>query len=543
MVINILQDIVLALFIATSFFLIIKEKRFAPGIIVTDDTGHQLTNGKQGISTSIGRGRLCDVQLRDEFTVSELQANVSYKSKLNKYHIDEYGQADGESNGENYKIAGRTLHFALPSVSRCFDYGFIPTLLAMLFVSLKMISAHREYGIFMAVVPHFLLLAYIVVTYLIRGDKQPISECILSILLTFYISSSMYFYSEASYKQGLVKVTKAIVLYIALSLLIRLLIKLISEKPYIHSIFRISAFVVMLIVIILHRLLAVEEKGAFLNVIIGSTKFQPSEIVKLLYAFVLICPSGKKFTSKRNVIFLAVATGACFAYGLVIRDIGALLQLGVMFLIAVILQTTSILWTLLIAVGSIFSCKIVLLISATANYRVSGWRGSSGSILEAIRGMGTISNSDDYGYQPLSALTATFKNGGLFGNQSYKSFNILSEIKEANTDLVCGFLGQKFGSIAALMLLALFVLLIANTLFTLRQKNKTQQVFSTVAIALISAAAIMNIGGSFGVIPLTGIVCPALSAGASSAFSYGCMFGLVSSTSVNRKYLKAITQN
>ena len=66
------------------------------------------------------------------------------------------------------------------------------------------------------------------------------------------------------------------------------------------------------------------------------------------------------------------------------------------------------------------------------------------------------------------------------------------------------------------------------------------QSFSLLELAAILLAFLMNVGGTFGVIPLTGVVNPALSDGISAAVSYGGFFGVLSSTGLSGRYLKQI---
>ena len=81
------------------------------------------------------------------------------------------------------------------------------------------------------------------------------------------------------------------------------------------------------------------------------------------------------------------------------------------------------------------------------------------------------------------------------------------------------------------LLLFMLALVFATSILTLKKQTKTQQTLSLLSLFLILTAYVLNIGGSFGVIPLTGVVLPYFSYGISSAVSYGAVLGIITSFS------------
>lgn len=536
MTMNILQNITLMLFIVSSVLIILKDRNVKLGIVVSEGL-KKYTNGKQGLSTTIGRNYSCDVRL-PEHSVSRLHAVVSYNPKNHNYDLTEYGRPASCVNG--YYLANHNLKFNMPPCDeRCFEFGFIPTILTLLFIVLQSIAAYSEYNTAMVMIPHLILAVYILISAIIRADHQPITESILTILLTFYIEATLYGVSIGD--DILKSISPAIIgvsLYTVMALLMTLFLK-INLKIGVHTVLRVLSVAAIVAIIILNLALAKEERGALNWIEIGKLKFQPSELVKPLLAFVLIVPMGKKFYSPGNLVCIFGTSVVCLVYGLVIRDIGVLLQFGVIFVFAVLLQTTNILHAILMILSVIAGCKVVLLVSTTAASRVEGWMGSSKNIFEIFTASGVIENASDYGYQSTRALVAAFKNGLLHGNPD---FDVLDGITASNSDLVTSLLAQKHGYLILYILLALYLVLIINTLFTLKQKNKTQQVFTSISMVLIFFAMLLNFGGTFGVIALTGVVNPCISAGMSSAICYGTLFGVLSSSAMNRSYLNVIRE-
>ena len=176
-------------------------------------------------------------------------------------------------------------------------------------------------------------------------------------------------------------------------------------------------------------------------------------------------------------------------------------------------------------------------LSSTAFSRIQGWLGSNASIWKSLTGAGSFENFTTYGYQSVHALVAAFTNGGLLGNQS---FDVLKNITAANSDLVMALISQRHGSIMLVLLLGLSILLILAVMQNVRQQFKLNQTLSALSLAAGFFAIVLNVGGTFSIIPLTGVVNPAVSAGISASISYGTMFGIMAHTSVSKAYWKDI---
>lgn len=534
MIMNILQDFVLVLFIVSSAWIIFRDRNTRLGIIVKEGDW-KYTNGKQGLLTTIGRSSSADVKLKER-SVSRLQAVISYNPKTHNYDMTEYGKFGSCSNG--YHIANHSLQFKMPCEERCFEFGFISMLFSVLFILLQAISAYGEFDTGMVMIPHLILLCFVVITFFIRADKQPITESIFAMFLTYYVDATLYDLStDEELSKGITSAVLGIAFYTSLSLLMRLFLKFDMDKFNIHSTLRIIAVSTIVFIVIINLALAKEINGAYNWITIGSITFQPSELVKILLAFVLIVPTGKHFYSIDNLVIILGTTITCFVYGLLIKDIGASLQFGIIFVIAVLIQNSNILYSVLMIVAGIAGCKGVLYVSATASSRIEGWLGESNNLFESLTASGIFDNPDTYGYQPIHSLVAAFKNGALFGNSE---FNVLKGIEAANSDLVTSMIAQKHGSVVLYLILALYIVLIINTIFTLRQKSKTQQIFSCIGITLIVFAMALNLCGTYGMVALTGVVSPALSDGISASISYGCIFGVISSSAMSKEYLKTI---
>lgn len=538
MSINILQDFVLVLFVVASFLIILKERKTKLGITVKEGD-KVLTSGKQGIVTTIGRALSSDVHLKDK-SVSRLQASVMYNAKTDGYDLIDYGKCKGNCTS-GYYVANHQLKFFILPEEKCFMYGYVIEAIALVFIALQAMSSISVWHDIKAAIPHFILMAFLVVMYFVRADRQPLTESIFVILLTFYIDAVMYpaISNADKYEDCINSAMLGIAIYIAFNIFMKIFLSINMDKSRIHGFLRLLSAAAILILIALNIILAKNVNGAYNWINIGGISLQPSEIIKVLLAFVLVVPLGSKFYSVRNLILEIGLPIVCFFYALVIKDVGVLLQFGVIFVVAILIQNTNILYSLLMIVSGVFGCMLVLKVSTTAAYRFESWLGADNTLFESLTAKEIFAQPYDYGYQSVHSLIAAFKNGGLFGNVK---FDVMENIMASNSDLVMSIVGQRHGYLAIYLILALYVILLLNFIFNLKQQNKTQQMYAVLAVTLITFTMALNLCGTFGIVALTGIVNPCLSDGMSSAISYGCLFGVISSTAMSKKYLTKVKE-
>lgn len=536
MFINVLQDIVLLLFITTVFFALFKDRNVKLGVIVSEN-GKNLTSGKHGLETTIGRASSCDVRLKEK-VVSRVHAIARYNPHIDNFEILEYGTRKGnQSNG--YFISGHQLKFSIPVNETCFEYNLLLLTIVETFIILQSLSTINQFVKFSPIIPYMLLIVFLLVSYFTRADEMPIIESIFSILLTFYIDAVMYpaTANPEKYSECLRSAILGIAIYVLFNVGMKFFMKIDLEKTKLHNLFRSIGCLAIVALIVLNLALAKNINGAYNWINLGPISFQPSEIVKVLLAFIVIVPINKIFTDKKNLIIQIGMPVLCFVYAILIKDIGVLLQFGALFAVAILIQNTNILYSVLMILSGIAGCKLVLNISSTAACRFYKWAGSENKILESLTGKEVFLKASEYGYQSVHSLVASFANSGLAGNNS---FDVMKNVPAANSDLVMSIIAQKHGYPVILLILALYILLIVACVFNSRQQYKFQQTFSVLAITLITFAMMLNMLGTFGILPLTGIVNPCLSDGISSAISYGCLFGVMSSTSMTYRYLNMI---
>lgn len=521
---NILQDILLIVFVSISIFVLIRNRKARYGLIVRNEKGETVADRKQGTETFFGRSPGSDVRIKEP-TVSRRQAILKYSPKANA--IVTWSRAGKVTAAD--AVPNHHFRYTLPQLGKS-EYITLVPFCAASFVILRSISVYSEYRDALAVVPFVVLLAYLFICAAIRADHTPIVESILCILLTYYVDATLY---AGTFSDAILGVSIYTVCALgAFGILL-------CDLNKIHAMLRFIASLGIVGLIGLNLILASEYNGAYNWISLGGITFQPSELVKVLYAFILIVPAKKPTSSFTNFIYSVGIPALCFVYALMIKDVGCLLQLGVMFLVGVFIQSDNILFSICLILGTVLGCKGVLEISTTAASRFFGWRGSvdTTSLLSALTAGGVFEDPFGYGYQPIRAMTAAFKNGGLFGNNTY---DVMNGVLAADSDLVTAMLAQRHGWLFLFLLLALYGLLIYYVYTSLKQKTRLQQTFTIISITLIISAMMLNTCGTYGLIPLTGVVNPALSDGMSSAVAYGAFFGVLASSGVSHQYMKKL---
>ncbi len=530
---NLICDALLVCFIVSTVRFLYRNKNVKYSPVVHDEkTGKEYQS--DCLDLTIGRDPVNDIRL-PEGSVSRKQAVVSFDGTKG-FQIDDCGKTQGDTHFGEYAVAGHTYTFSVPRLENCMKSREWSLLWAVLYIVFRLFEDTLRWHSFFVAVPYLVLVAFLVLNYTLRADHTPILESIVGILLTFYIYAVMY---PAAAAPNLFSVCSkdavlGVVLYTGLILLVQLVAPIISRNRFLLPYLRIGSLFLLVFLAIVNIIFAPTINGARCWVSLGSFFFQPGELIKVLFLLVLLLPYETKFFDSKNLLLIVSSCVVALLYGVLIKDVGFLVEAGVAAVLLIFIQSSSFIVSSAIVAGSIFVSKLVLKVSATAAYRIGSWAGDSGRWLDSFTGV-EVFNNLDYGYQARHALAAAFQNGGLFGNSN--KIDVMSGVTAGNSDLVVSICGQAFGSISVLLLLCLLILMPLAVKNNIKQQSTVSSFLSISACCVIAIAFVLNIGGSLGLIPLTGVVAPGLSDGASSAVGYGLLFGFCSMSSLNRKTL------
>ena len=142
------------------------------------------------------------------------------------------------------------------------------------------------------------------------------------------------------------------------------------------------------------------------------------------------------------------------------------------------------------------------------------------------------------GYQVCNGFIA-FNDGGLWGLGIGKSKQKYSYIPEPHTDSVFAIIGEEWGFLKSTFIFIVYAYILKRILDLSAKASRVRGKFICLGVATyIFSHILINLGGLFGVIPLTGVPLPFLSYGGSFAISLIGSLGLVQRVHIETKNQK-----
>lgn len=288
----------------------------------------------------------------------------------------------------------------------------------------------------------------------------------------------------------------------------------------------------LLYVFMILTLLAVEffgatRLGATRWISLGSFQFQPSEVSKLILIIVLAKMYAQNFDYSDQVRFMLRSlayTLPAIILVLIQPDLGT----------AIVLSSIWLVMTLSTKVKKryIFAMLAVLLISIPVIYpRLQPYQRQR---IDTF--INPAADPSGTGYNVNQAIIAV-GSGGLFGqglgagSQSQGNF-----LPSSHTDFIFAVLAEKLGFVGALVCILLFVAVIIRII---TDGNKSADRFGSLLCIGIATMFIVhvliNIGMNLGIMPVTGIPLPFISAGGTSMMVSLFSIGIVQSVYLRRR--------
>jgi cell division protein FtsW len=242
---------------------------------------------------------------------------------------------------------------------------------------------------------------------------------------------------------------------------------------------------------------------------LGPLQLQPSELAKvgiLLWGADLLARKQQLGSLRRaRHLFVPLLPGFAFVVVLVMLepDLGTtccfmLILLGLLWMVGMPLRYFAV--VLLMVAGA------VSLLAVTASYRLQRlttfldpWRDAKGS-----------------GYHTIEGLYA-LASGGLFGVGLGQGTSKYGWVPNANSDYVFAIIGEELGLLGCLAVLGLFALLAYTGMRLVRRSADPFVRLAAGAVTIwLTGQAVINIGYVTGLLPVTGIPLPLISAGGTS---------------------------
>lgn len=259
--------------------------------------------------------------------------------------------------------------------------------------------------------------------------------------------------------------------------------------------------------------------GSKLSMEILGLAFQPSEFVKIIFAFFL---AGLLYqTNRMGRILLSAALSAIYVLLLVAsKDLGAALIYCVIYL-AVVYASTGKRRYLMggILIGGLAGIAAYYLF-AHVRVRVGIW-------------LDPWSDMDGSGYQLTQSLFGIGM-GDWFGRGIGRG--IPETIPFVDEDFVFSAIAEEMGVVFGILLIMVYLNVILHFLhIAQRLKDRFYRLAAVGITASLGIQALLTIGGGSRLIPLTGVTLPLISNGGSSAMATIMMFGIMFGVSLLRQ--------
>ena len=150
------------------------------------------------------------------------------------------------------------------------------------------------------------------------------------------------------------------------------------------------------------------------------------------------------------------------------------------------------------------------------------------------------SHQFDEGYQLVNSLIAV-GSGGLFGSGLGQSVQKHDYLPEAHTDFIFAIIAEEFGLFGALVVMALFVLLVWRAFHIGYLADRVRRRFASLVAygigLIIAIQALVNIGVTTGTLPTKGLTLPLVSYGGSSVVIVCISLGILARIDAESRYL------
>lgn len=437
--------------------------------------------------------------------------------------------------------------FELARTWRSFKMGPAPIIIllqiaALIFVQAK--GAGKVYGDMLFILIGITLLSWFLTTVCYGNYKVLIYTLLL---LTVGTMLQCIFRQEAILASGKEAASGSL----ALSLQIQYIVSFAAAAgaAFIYRKFsKISSmkwcrwFTILSVMLSVVTLVLAKSVGNVRNwITIGGFSLQTTEIVKLLYLFIVSALLGtKEAPSKKRIAAFYGITMLNLFFLVLQSEFGTLLLLLVVFFVYLFLFVPD--KKIFITTVGVFAAMVILVMvlgsGLTALAAKGSFLGSNPVSQIFLQNYDKIANRfifwldpmkdpQGLGYQLIQAKNSILL-GGWFGTSS----NIDLPVK--TSDLVYPALIQRCGMVFGVIVFIIFVLnWVESVRLFVRKQDKYHCAMAVGITFMFFAQALIIIGGSTGLCPLTGITLPFISSGGSSLLVSSVMVGLLIAISGN----------
>ncbi|MGV7326196.1 putative lipid II flippase FtsW [Mycobacterium persicum] len=282
--------------------------------------------------------------------------------------------------------------------------------------------------------------------------------------------------------------------------------------------FSAFAFTIVLLVLVLIPGIGKEANGSRGWFVVAGFSMQPSELTKMAFAVWgahLLAARRMERASLREML-IPLVPAAVVALALIVAqpDLGQTVSMGIILL--------GLLWYAGLPLRVFASSLAAVVISAAILAMTAGYRS------DRVRSWLDPDNDPmDSGYQARQAKFA-LAHGGIFGDGLGQGVAKWNYLPNAHNDFIFAIIGEELGFIGALGLLGLFGLFAYTGMRIARRSADPFLRLLTATVTLwVLGQAFINIGYVIGLLPVTGLQLPLISAGGTSTATTLSMIGVI----------------
>ncbi|MGV9803689.1 putative lipid II flippase FtsW, partial [Mycobacterium sp. NPDC003449] len=252
--------------------------------------------------------------------------------------------------------------------------------------------------------------------------------------------------------------------------------------------------------------------------VVAGFSMQPSELAKIAFAIWgahLLAARRLEQASLREML-IPLVPAAVIALALIVAqpDLGQTVSLGIILL--------GLLWYAGLPLRVFLSSLLAVIVSAAILAVSEGYRSD-----RVQSWLDPMSDSQGIGYQSKQARFA-LANGGVFGDGLGQGTAKWNYLPNAHNDFIFAIIGEELGLVGAVGLLALFGLFgYTGMRIARRSADPFLRLLTATTTLWVVGQMFINVGYVVGLLPVTGLQLPLISAGGSSQATTLLMMGLI----------------
>ncbi|MGC2653231.1 MAG: putative lipid II flippase FtsW, partial [Mycobacterium sp.] len=277
---------------------------------------------------------------------------------------------------------------------------------------------------------------------------------------------------------------------------------------------------ILLLVLVLVPGIGKEANGSRGWFVIAGFSMQPSELTKIAFAIWgahLLAARRMERASLREML-IPLVPAAVIALGLIVAqpDLGQTVSLGIILL--------ALLWYAGLPLRVFLSSLLAVVVSAAILAVSAGYRS------DRVRSwLDPGQDPQDSGYQARQAKFALAE-GGVFGHGLGQGTAKWNYLPNAHNDFIFAVIGEELGLVGALGLLGLFGLFgYTGMRIARRSADPFLRLLTAATTMWVIGQSFINVGYVIGLLPVTGIQLPLISAGGTSTATTLLMIGVIAS--------------